>query len=1144
MCRLKTMYMMILRILFVVGVGFLSVCAGFAQINVGGRISGRATDPTGAIMPGVHVSAQNAKTNVVIAADTDKSGYYLLQVPPGDYVVSVRAAGFATLEEQNVSVTLGGDVGLDLHLQVATATTSVVVKGDASAELITPNSAVVQTTVDNSLVAAVPVEVSGAMRNADSFLKLEPGFSAQLGDGNLNVVFASINGGGTGDYPVTVDGAEVSPVAFGTGVGGPPFAAGVPSFAVQEFQVVGANADASVGRTSTGAVTYALKSGTNQFHGSAFDYNRNTAYDAKNYFAAAPGVDRENEFGFDVGGPIRRDKTFFYAYYDGFRYSNTTTGTVYSLLTPAMKAGDFTAPGIPAIYDPATLVPNGSGGFTSQQFSCNGVLNMICPNRISPVSAFYAGLYPNPTLPGITNNYIGTTINNNNSDQFLFKVDHSFNSRSRISGSYNYNTNPQLVSCGFGVALCGGIPEANHGSRAILNWNLTSSNKVNHVIAAITFEDYFQRIGGQNSFSSGDNFNAMAGLTGVNQSGGASIPSVGGYFLGGYGSGINRDSHEDGRLGDDFTWVKGSHEATFGVSALRFYTIGSQGIYQIGNSPFGTFRFAPSETGLPGNPSTGFAPASFLLGLVDNATFAQNPEQAQEMPYWAVYAQDKWKIRSNLTLTYALRWEYSAPISHRNNLISNFDPTLANPGAGNIPGAVEFAGFGPGKAGVRQFADKWFGGYGPRVGLSYAWRPGTVIRAAYGIMYDSNTGPAIFLNSQGYFTDTTVNSTTGGVTPAFNWNGGFPGIVLGPVLNPSVANGGSTTWMLRDGAREPLVENYNVGIQQKLWGGVVLDASYVGTQSHHMDFALGNQLNFNSLNPKYLALGPLLDASVGSAQANAAGITAPYPGFVGSVAQALLPFPQYQGISINALPVGNEHYNSFQAKVQKTLSGGLSLVASYTLAKNITNVNGGVQNFYDLASNAAEPSYDIPQSLVGGYTYELPIGKGKLLNFNSSLANKLLGGWTTSGIVTVQAGTPIGVTTELSLPGIGSVLPDVVPGQPLYGPVHSRGSFNPYVDTYINANAFASPAPFTFGNAPRNLSSLRSPGFVGWDAALERKFPITERLSFSLKGEFFNVLNSVNFGTPNSDIQSPAFGKISSIVGNPRQGQVSGTFSW
>jgi hypothetical protein len=1127
----KTKYVMICRILFVLTFGFLSVSAGFAQ--VGGKISGRATDLSGAIVPDVKVTAKNARTNVVSATQTDRSGYYSLQLPSGDYAISASATGFATLLQQDVSVTIGGDVGLDFHLQVASTTTTVEVKADASAELITPNSSVVQTTVDSSLVSAIPVEVSGAMRNANSFLKLEPGYNG-----------ASLNGGAPQTQPVTVDGADVSPVGFGTGVGTPPFAAGVPSFAVQEFQVVGDNADANVGRTSTGAVTYALKSGTNQIHGSAFDYNRNTIYDAKNYFAGKRGVNHQNEFGFDLGGPIKRDKSFFYGYYDGFRFATTTTGVAYSLLTPAMKAGDFTAAGIPAIYDPATTASNGSGGFSRQQFSCNGVLNTICPNRISPVSAYYASLYPNPTLPGITNNYIGTTISQNNSDQFLAKVDHTFGPNSRLSASYNWNNNPQLSSCGFGVALCGGTPGSNHGDRAIVNWTLTvSASKVNHVILAVTFEDYFQHKGGQNSFTDGDNLNAKAGLGFVNQSGGAAI-NAGGYYLG-TGSSINKDSHTNGRFGDDFTWVHGSHETQVGVSILRYYTIGSQGGFH--PSPFGVFTFAPQESGLPGNAATGYAAASLLLGEVDSAGFGQNPEQAMVMPYYGFYGQDKWKIRSNLTLTYGLRWEYSSPITHRNDFISNFDPSIPNTGAGNYPGALVFAGFGPGHAGKKQFANAWFGGFGPRVGLTYAWKPGTVIRVGYGLMYDTNSQPAITLNSQGYYANTTKTSLNGGVSSAFNWNGGFPAIPLGPDFDPTFANGGSTSWMPPNGAREPQVVNYNVGIQQKLWGGIVLDASYVGTQSHHMGISPFNSsgLNLNQLNPKYLSLGTVLQSNVGSAQANAAGITAPYVGFVGTVAQALRPYPQYQAIVFSDDPVGSEHYNALQIKAQKSLSAGFSMILAYTYEKNISDVNGvGAQNYYDRRSEKAVTSYDLPQSLVGAYTYDLPVGKGKLLGFNNSLANKLFGDWGTSGTLTLQSGKPIAATTELSLAGIGAVLPNVVAGQTLYGPHDSRGSFKPSADKYINASAFASPAPFTFGNAPRYFDSLRTFGLVDWDVSLQKRFPITEHLSFSLRGEFFNVLNTVNFGAPNSDIQSAAFGKITSINGNPRNGQVSGTLSW
>ncbi len=278
-----------------------------------------------------------------------------------------------------------------------------------------------------------------------------------------------------------------------------------------------------------------------------------------------------------------------------------------------------------------------------------------------------------------------------------------------------------------------------------------------------------------------------------------------------------------------------------------------------------------------------------------------------------------------------------------------------------------------------------------------------------------------------------------------------------------------------------------LGIQQKLWGGVVLDASYVGTQSHHMGISPFNSspgLNLNQLDPKYLALGTVLQSSVGSAQANAAGITAPYAGFVGTVAQALRPYPQYQTITFTDDPVGNQHYNALQMKAQKTLSSGVSMILAYTYEKNITDVNSyGAQNYYDCKSEKAVASFDIPQSLVGAYTYELPIGKGKLLGFNNSLANKLLGGWTTSGSLTFQSGKPINVMTELSLPGIGAILPNVVAGQPLHGPNASRGSFNPSVDKLYKCRRVCFSCPIHIWKRTKVLRLAPSL----WDGGLGRR---------------------------------------------------------
>jgi hypothetical protein len=1132
-CSTFLFWAIVRQISFVVALGL--VTASIASAQGVGHVSGRATDPSGAVIPGAAISAQNANTNVVSETQSDGSGYYALQLPSGNYTVTASATGFGKLVQQNVSVTIGGDVGLDFHLQVATTTTSVEVHGSASAQLITPSSSEVQTTVSNSIVSAMPVEVAGTLRNASSFLVLEPGYNG-----------VSLNGGNGGDTPTTVDGADVSGSGFGAGQEGTGWAMPVPSFAVQEFQVVGDNADPSVGRTPTGSIAFALKSGTNQFHGSAFDYNRNTAYDAKNWFEPTRGVDRQNEFGVDLGGPIRREKVFFYGYYDGFRYQTSNTGTFYSLLTPAMKTGDFSAPGIPAIYDPSTTVSNGAGGFTRQQFSCNGVLNVICPSKISPVSAYFASLLPNPNLPGLSNNFKGTSSTSNSSDQVLGKVDYILSPTSRLSGSFNWMRNPEtgfgpfFPACPFGDVVCGTLLVTFHGYRAIANWYKTiSPTKVNHALVSFNILDFFMHFGGQQSVTVGSDLNQKAGLGFVDQSGFAHISMSDGYYMGG-GSNINKIAHSVTKLADDLTLVHGSHEMQFGAVYQYYTTIGVQAS---GNSSYwGTFGFSPLETGLPGNSSTGFGPASFLSGAVDNGGLGQNPNQAMIMPYFGIYAQDKWKVRSNLTLTYGLRWDYDSPITDRQNKITSFDPTLPNPGAGNILGALIYAGTGPGRSGKKQFANAFYGGIGPRIGLAYALKPTTVLRAAYGLMYGDSSAPAEVMDQQGFYAQTILQSLNGGVTPAFNWNTGFPSIPLGPDLVPTFANGGSTEWMPLNGARLPEVENYNVGVQQGLWGGIVVDASYVGTQSHHM---YNGNLDPNQLNPQFLSLGSTLDSNIGSAQAIAAGINAPYPGFVGTVAQALRPFPQYQTITYLNDPVGNQHYNALQVRAQKRAGQGLSMIVTYTYEKNISDVNGaGAQNFYNLKAEKAVTSYDIPQSFVAGYTYDLPIGKGKLLGFDNSLANKLLGGWTTSGVLTLQSGMPITVTSEQSLPGIGPILPNVVAGQPLYGPNSNRGAFNPNTDSYINKSAFVAPPAFTFGNAPRYFDSLRAFGIRDWDMALQKKFPITERLSFSLKAEFFNVFNTVNFGAPNADINNPSFGKITSINGNPRNGQLSGTLSW
>jgi hypothetical protein len=450
------------------------------------------------------------------------------------------------------------------------------------------------------------------------------------------------------------------------------------------------------------------------------------------------------------------------------------------------------------------------------------------------------------------------------------------------------------------------------------------------------------------------------------------------------------------------------------------------------------------------------------------------------------------------------------------------------------------------RPGVDQFANDWHKGFGPRLGLAYNFRKSTVLRMGYTVNYDSNSGPAIFLNQQGYFSQATVASTNSGVTPAFNWAIGFPDVPLGPYFTPTFANGTTTAWMPPNGQRLPLVENWNVGIQQLLPGGLMIDASYVGLASHHI---LNGNLNLNQINPAYLSLGSLLNAQVGSAAANAAGIKSPYAGFTGTVAQSLRPYPQYQTITISADPIGNNTYNALQVRAQKRFSKGLTLLVSYTYSKNLTDTDGtygtslgGAQNFYNVALEKSVQASDRPHVFVTSYTYELPFGAGKAFQTLNKLLDKyVLGGWEVSGIWTVENGTPLAVSTETTLTGAGAVRANVV-GTELYS-AHSRSSFDPAADLYINKASFAVPAPFTFGGGPRLYSQLRSFGVINWNAGAEKKFPLRENVRLMLRAEFFNVLNTVNFNSPQTDLQNLSFGKITSAAG-PRTGQLSLTLFW
>ncbi len=735
---------------------FLTVfgCSELLRAQGVNRVSGLITDPSGAVVAGASIQVRELSTNATLNALSNDRGYYLLQLPVGVYDVTVSDAGFSTQIRTKVPVDVGADLTLNFSLELATAQQTVSVVGE-SATLLTDSSQV-QVAVNNNLVLDSPVALASRERNSASFLAMTPGFQGTTGSGRLN-------GGEGWDQEVTIDGATLSPAAFAQGTMAQMI---VPTFAVQEFQVVGSTPEAEDGRTSNGAIKFVFKSGTNDYHGSAFDYLRNQALDARNFFSPKVAEDDQNEYGVELGGPVviphlydGHNHTFFYTYYDGYRYTNANTAAVYSLLTPAMRVGNFGAAGIPAIYDPNSTQPNGQGGFARTLYPGN----IIPASEISPISAYFANLFPAPNRSGLTNNYLGTSLSRVQDDQGFMKINRVY-SHGSFSASYGQEVDNSQSPGAFGPTLIASQGK-NAGHRAIVNWDsIISPTLLNHFSASFNRWHLGTFSGGETTFGVGTNLNTLAGLAQgpVGGSGAASI-SAGGYTFPSSGT-INYITHQDWRLANDFTWHTGTHQFQFGASLDHFSTSGAQN--QV--DPLGSYTFSPLETGQPGQSNTGFAAASFLLGAVDSGTWGQEPWQTALMRPKAAYIQDRWKLRPNLTLSYGLRWEYKAPVTDKENRLSTFDPNLPNPAAGNLPGALIFAGTGPGRSGLSQFAKNYYGGFGPRIGIAYNVFKNTVLRAGYTINYDQADGIAEVLDQQGYYTKSTISSLNTGVTPAFN----------------------------------------------------------------------------------------------------------------------------------------------------------------------------------------------------------------------------------------------------------------------------------------------------------------------------------------------------------------------------------------
>jgi len=1105
-----------------------------------GTIRGTVTDSSGSVMPGVTVKAVSVDTGIETSTvSTDAGLYSIPQLKPGNYFVEAERSGFKKLKRENVTVAISGTVGLDLQLEVGEVTQEVSVT-EAAPQLKSETSEVA-TGVSPKAFLDLPLNASGG-RSAESFIFLAPGTTGNTFD-------AHINGSQTLSKEIQLEGLSMTIAE----VGGDPRVMTMPPDALQEMSIATGSYSAEFGNSGGGVERFTIRSGTNNFHGNLYEFLRNDKLDARDFFQASRSVNRQNEYGGSIGGPILKNKTFFFFNLNYFKFRSGPSNQIGSVPTPAFKNGDLSALRNPdgsliQLYDPATTRSDGAGGFTRDPFPGN----IIPAGRISAVSRKVLTFIPDPKTAGIFNNYLATENSRNDNRNFTFKIDHQLASNHRLSGAWNDGKNtdsgpvavlPHPVS----ATRNGVLGPAQKTLRLSHDWVVTPTI-VNHLSAGHTRQ--YQRL---ESEEEGGNWAQQLGITGVAN---GAFPTINaGFLAGGLAWGENQQLlvtvSNTFLLADSLSMVKGKHNLKFGFDFRKYQN------NQAVPSSSGTFTFNRNETAFPSaalRPTTGHPFASFLLGQVDSGSYSINEvTRGMRYPYFAGYFQDDFKMRPNFTLNIGLRWDYLPNITEVNNIYTVMDPTLPNPAAGGRPGAIAYA------SDDRQALVNGtsYNNWGPRVG--FAWQPmkKLVVRSAYGISYyptGAQGGGNAKPSGLGFTANPTFFSQDLGLTPGFIWDNGFPqNYTRPPIIDPGfgVVSGSPIGVPFYDpNAKEPTNrQDWNFGIQYQLADNWLLDASYVGSKSTRLATGV---VNYNQVDSRYLNLGELLTRNIADPAVVAAGFSRPYPSFNGSLAQSLRPFPQYSGLgAANSANFGNMTYNSLQMKVEKQFSQGLFFLSSFTWSKTLTDSSSALSGFF---STSARDNYnrklekglaqfDVPARLVVAFNYELPIGPGKpAAGGVTGAAAKILGGWQINGIMAYQSGTPIGVGVANTLPLFNSRnLPNIVPG---VDPKLDTSNFDPARDLYLNIKAFQEPAPFTFGNAPSLLNVRAFPSY-NEDFGIMKRTYIREQMNIEFRFEMFNAFNRHIFGAPSganvSDL--PTFGKITSASAG-RRGQFALKFNF
>jgi hypothetical protein len=1103
------------------------LASAWAQISTG-TIVGVVEDSSGAVVPNAQVNLKQTATGETRQTITTGSGEFNVPfLQTGPYSVTVSASGFKTKTLSGITLQVDKTANLRIVLEVGAATETVEVTG--SAPLVDSATSSLGQVIENKAILDMPLNGRNPFQ-----LGLLSGNTTQMFGMGSNLPFIA-GGGRFSANEVTLDGVDNNTVSNAGAIGRNGIAV-VPSVdAVQEFKVKTNNFSAEFGHAAGAVINATIRSGTNQLHGTLFEFLRNNVLDANNFITNAAGLPRapfrQNQFGAAVGGPIVHNKTFFFADYQGTRQHLAAGSSITDVPPAALRTGDFSSVKT-TIYDPATRQIGPNGVVIAQPFSGN----VIPQSRLNATSVAIAGLVPLPNFgaPGaLSRNFLYQPPRFSNTDQGDIRIDQSLSARNNFYGRLSVSQNYQPAVGNFPGFIGGGTSSQDNADQAVFSdIHIFSPSLVNEFRFGYVRHNGSIFGSGQNGYSFAQQHNLalfpapVLGFPSIafNYSGQLSGTAE---FTGWGGGDPNLNIENRFQWSDNVSWTRGKHALKFGadIRRERFDTLK-------GTPFFGQDIFGATFTSSSNAPGSGLPLADFLLG---DPSFIQGTPMIdwgrQRSIYAGGFVQDDWKVTRTLTLNLGLRYElFTQPVDAR-DLGSLFNILT---GQYALPGKNGY---------TRAIVDGDHNNFGPRFGFAWQAHSKFVVRGGGGIFYgerDQNQQVTQFSGNLPNVPVVSLPSVSASqtVAPPFTINTPIKVVPTDPSLASFTAANPYVGTIRSQGfhdARDPMLYQFNLDLQYQATPTILLEASYSG--------ALGHDLSSLFINENQIPFSQALQ---------------------GLNKQAYRPFPYINGVVIPTFSNATNDYNALNLRVEKRYSKGLVLLVNYTIQKNLESggagpdaytQNGGTSIAMDTYNLSRERSYapiDVPQTFTASVLYELPFGPGKPWLSGGGAIGKIVGGWQVNTIGTLRGGFPTDIRTNVLPTGIFNTfnVPDRVPGQPL---VVSNWT----ADSYFNPAAFTVPGTVPsvtgaqiqeYGNSARRVG--RGPGDKNIDVSLFKDFHFTERYMLQFRAEFFNFTNTANFLLPAAssptltcigpsggacNANNPNFGKLTSGQTTGRQ---------